>query len=101
MLPLPAPSVATLAATSTVTAPVAVGVIRAVYTDVLVAVNDEAVPLPTVMSPTTKPVTASEKVKVAVNGPVLVAGTPVIVTVGAVVSVPDPFVKPLIRISFV
>ena len=42
--------------------------------------------MPTVTSPTTKPVTASENVNVAVNASVLVAGTPVIVTVGAVLS---------------
>ena len=86
-LPLPAASVAASAATSTVTSPLAVGVIDAVYTlSAVVAVNAEAVPLPTVMSPATKPVTSSEKVNVAVNAAVLVGGTPVIVTVGAVLS---------------
>ena len=48
--------------------------------------KSEAAPLPTSMSPTTKPVTASENVNVAVNGALLVAGTPVIPTVGAVLS---------------
>ena len=48
--------------------------------------KSEATPLPTSMSPTTKPVTASENVNVAVNGALLVAGTPVIPTVGAVLS---------------
>ena len=48
--------------------------------------KSEAAPLPTSISPTTKPVTASENVNVAVNGALLVAGTPVIPTVGAVLS---------------
>ena len=48
--------------------------------------KSEAVPLPTPMWPRAKPVTASVKVNVAVNGALLVAGTPVIVTVGAVLS---------------
>ena len=42
--------------------------------------------MPTVISPTTKSFTASLKVKVAGNGPVLSIGTSVIVTVGAVLS---------------
>ena len=46
----------------------------------------EAVALPSSMSPTTNPVTSSEKVKVAVKGALLGSGTPVIVTVGAVLS---------------
>ena len=48
--------------------------------------KSEAVPLPIPISPGAKPVTASVKVNVAVNGALLVAGTPVIVTVGAVLS---------------
>ena len=52
----------------------------------LVAVKFEAVALPSVISPTTNPVTASEKVNVAVKASELVPGTPVIVTVGAVLS---------------
>ena len=87
VLSLPAASVATFAATSTVTSPLAAGVISAVYTlPAVVSANAEAVPLPTVMSPSTKPVTSSEKVNVAVNASVLVPGTPVIATVGAVLS---------------
>ena len=87
MLPLFAASSATPAATSTVTTPSAAGVISAVYTlPAVVAVNAEAAPLPTVMSPATKPVTASEKVNLAVKGALLVTGTPEIATVGAVLS---------------
>ena len=52
----------------------------------LVVVNSEAAPLFTSMSPTAKPITSSRNVNVAVNGPLLVAGTPVIVTVGAMLS---------------
>ena len=50
------------------------------------SVKFEAVALPSLMSPRTKPVTASEKVTVAVKGAALVPGTPVIATVGAVLS---------------
>ena len=52
----------------------------------LVAEKVEAVALSSVISPTANPVTASEKVNVAVNAAVLVAGTSVIATVGAVLS---------------
>ena len=52
----------------------------------LVTVKLEAVPLPSVMPPTENPVTASEKVNVALNGAVLVPGTPLIVTLGAALS---------------
>ena len=87
VLPLPAASVATSAATSTVTAPSAVGVISAVNAvSPSDPVKDEAVPLPTVMSPTTNPFTGSRKVIVAVKAAVLVIGTPVIVTVGFTLS---------------
>ena len=46
----------------------------------------DAVPLETVTSPTTKPVTASEKVAVTVNGPEKVEEVAAKATVGAVVS---------------
>ena len=87
MLPLPAASVAVFAATSTVTVPVATGVIVAVKVRLSLEgfCRFEGAPLPTVMSPTANPVTASSKVKVAGNGPVLVDAA-VIVTVGAVLS---------------
>ena len=86
MLPLPAASVAVFAATSTVTVPVDAGVISAVkVVSPFMPVKAAAVPLPTVISPTMKSFTASLKVKVAVNGPVLVDAA-VIVTVGAVLS---------------
>ena len=39
-----------------------------------------------VISPAANPVTASEKVNVAVNGASLALGTPLIVTLGAVLS---------------
>ena len=51
-------------------------------------VNAEALPLPTVMSPTANPFTPTEKVKVAVNGESLVAGTPLMATVGPALAVP-------------
>ena len=87
VLPLPAASSATFAATFSVTVPVATGVIVAVkvWLSLVGFCRFEGAPLPTVMSPTAKPVTASSKVKVAVNGPVLVDAA-VIVTVGAVLS---------------
>ena len=52
----------------------------------LVTVKLEAVALPSVMSPAANPVTASENVNVAVNGASLALGTPLIVTLGAVLS---------------
>ena len=52
----------------------------------LVAEKLEAVALSSVISATANPVTASEKVNVAVNAAVLVAGTSEIATVGAVLS---------------
>ena len=87
VLPLPAASSATFAATFSVTVPVATGVIVAVKVRLSLEgfCRFEGAPLPTVMSPIAKPVTASSKVKVAVNGPVLVDAA-VIVTVGAVLS---------------
>ena len=63
------------------------GVISAVQTVLsaipppVLSANPEATPLATVISPTAKPVTASEKVKVAVKAPVLVVGTPLMATV--------------------
>ena len=87
VLPLPAASSATFAAISSVTAPSAAGVMRAVHSvPATVLVKAEAAPLPTAMSPTVKPVTASEKVNVAVKGASLAGGTSEIVTVGAVLS---------------
>ena len=87
VLPLPAASSAAFAATSIVTSPVDTGVIVAVKVRLSLEgfCRFEGAPLPTVMSPRMKPVTASSKVKVAVNGPVLVDAA-VIVTVGAVLS---------------
>ena len=82
----PRPS-AVFAATSTVTVPLAVGVICAVNSvSPFMPVKAAAVPLPTVISPTMKSFTASLKVKVAGNAPVLSVGTSVIVTVGAALS---------------
>ena len=52
----------------------------------LVAVKFETLALVSVMSPTANPVTASENVNVAVNGALLALGTPLIVTLGAVLS---------------
>ena len=46
--------------------------------------NADAEPLPTEILPTAKPVTSSEKVKVAVKAPVWVALGPVMARVGAV-----------------
>jgi len=51
-----------------------------------VAAKLDAVPFTTVTSPTTKPVTASEKVAVTVNRPEKVEAVVVKATVGAVVS---------------
>ena len=65
MLALPTASVATPAATSTVTVPSAEGVIVAVY--VLPLPDSDLVPPETVMSPTTKLVVVSEKVMVTSN----------------------------------
>ena len=67
--------------------PAPLGVISAVYV-VPEPAKFDAVPLATVMSPTTKPVTASLKVIVTGNGVGLffVDGAPVIATVGAVAS---------------
>ena len=48
-------------------------------------------PLETVTSPTTKPVTASEKVAVTVNGPEKVEEVAAKATVGAVVSIVEKF----------
>ena len=87
VLPLPAGSVAAFAARSTVTSPLAAGVIVAVKVRLSLEgfCRFEGSPLPTAMSPRMKPVTASLKVKVAGNARVLVGGT-MIVTVGAVLS---------------
>ena len=92
VLPLPAVSMATSAATSTVTSPSAVGVISAVNSvSPSAPVKAEAAPLPTAMSSTAKPATPSEKVIVAMKAAMLVADTPVIVTVGAVLSTTKAF----------
>lgn len=56
-LSFPAISCATLHATSTVTAPSAVGVISNVYVSPSTAIKFPAVPFPTVISQTTNPVT--------------------------------------------
>ena len=88
-LALPAASSAAPWATDTVTSPFALGVITAVQTvpgASSLSLKFEAPPLVTWMSPAAKPVTASVKVNVAVNATVLVGGTPLIVTVGAVLS---------------
>ena len=86
--PVLTPSVAELAATVTTTFDPLVGVTASVYVVPLTAVNVPFVPPVTVTSPVTNPVTASEKVNVAVSAAVesIVAGTPVIPTVGAAAS---------------
>ena len=80
LLPRPSASWATSAATSTVTSPLADGVIRAVYTEP--EPDRFAVPLPTVTSEASNPVTASEKVTVTSNGPPCEAAGPLRVTDG-------------------
>ena len=60
--------------------------ISAVKTIVLVLVKLDALALASVISPAANPVTASENVNVAVNGASLALGTPLIVTLGAVLS---------------
>ena len=86
--PVFTPSVAALAATSTVTFDPLVGVTTSVYSAALPAVNAPFVPPATVTSPVTKSVTSSENSNVAVNAVVelILGGTPVIRTVGAVAS---------------
>ena len=86
--PVLRPSVALLAATVTVRFLLSSGVMTNVYSVALVAVNVPLSPLVTVTSLISKSVTASLKVKVAVRFVVLLilAGIPVISTVGAAVS---------------
>ena len=83
VLPWPAASSAACAPTSTVTSPLDAGVMLAVY---LVPEPDKSptVPLPTAMSESAKPVTASLNVNVTVKAPVCVPPGPVISSVGAV-----------------
>ena len=84
-LPLPMPSCAAFAGTSTVTEPSAAGVISAVYSVPAVAMTSTpAAPLPTTMSSTVKPVTGLLNLNLALNGALLAAGTSRIATVGAV-----------------
>ena len=86
MLALPTASVATPAATSTVTVPSADGVIVAVY--VVPLPDSDAVPPPTVMSPTTKLVVVSEKVITTANvDPV--AGFDAVLVIATVGAVPS------------
>ena len=85
-LPFPAASLATPALTSMETSPSPAGVIVAEYV-VPDPAKPEAAPFPTVISPTTKPVTLSEKVKVAGKAPDTGSAEVVeIVTVGTVSS---------------
>ena len=69
VLPLPSLSTATFAATSTVTVPVAAGLMYIVATDPEPA-HAMILPFPTVTSACSNPVTASEKVMVNWNEPV-------------------------------
>ncbi len=84
-LSLPAASCAAPAGMSTVTCPSPLGVMSTVYWEAETAVKLPAVPLPTVRSFTSKPVTASLKVMVIGIGEVLVGSEAVVVmeTVGA------------------
>ncbi len=81
--PVLRPSVAELAATSTVTFDPLVGVTASVYSRPLPE-NAPFVPPATVTSPVTNPVTASENVNATLSAAVelIFAGTPVIETVG-------------------
>ena len=85
VLPFDAASAATPAATLTVTIPAAKGVMFTVYVVPLPA-KVPAVPLLTVMSPITNPVTTSLKVMVTGMGDTFVGSEAVVVmaTVGAV-----------------
>ena len=67
VLPFPSSSTATPAATSTVTVPLAVGSIKSVAVAPDPA-NEKMLPLPTVTSVCSNPVTDSEKVIVTLNG---------------------------------
>ena len=58
----------------------------------MVSENVPFVPFVTVMSPVTKPLTASEKVNVAVKSAVTASVGPVIATVGSIVSTVELFV---------
>ena len=85
VLVLPAASWATPLATSMVTVPSAAGVMSAVNTVLSEVARLEAAPLPTVISPTANPLTASEKVTVTENTPETgSAALEVIVAVGRV-----------------
>ena len=64
-------------------------------------VKAEAAPLPTAMSSTAKPSIPSEKVNVAMKAAMLVADTPVIVTVGAVLSTTKVLSFVLVGVVFV
>ena len=87
-LPLLAASLATFAATFTVTGvPCWLGLNSTVQIrPAVVAVKPEAVAPVTTISPATKFFTTSEKVTVAVTVPVIIPLTPLISTVGAVLS---------------
>ena len=83
MLSFSTPSCAAPAGTSMVTSPSAVGVMRAVHTVAgVVGMNADAVPLPTTMSDSSNPITASLNVNVASNGAFCGVAGPVISTVG-------------------
>ena len=86
--PVLKPSVAASATTVTTTSADPVGVTAIMYDLALVLVNVPFAPPVTVTSPASNPVTSSENVKIAVNAAVelILVGTPVILTVGAIVS---------------
>ncbi len=87
MLPFPAGSRAASVGTSMVTAPSPAGAMVAVHTlPVVVSVNADAAPLPTSMSDSSNPVTASVKVNVAVNAVVCGMMEPLISSFGVVAS---------------
>ena len=81
VLPFPAAFEATFAATSTVTVPLADGVMVTVAFP-FVSAHAVTRPLPTVTSACSNPLTASEKVMVTVKAPVCTAVGPVMATVG-------------------
>ena len=93
---------ATFSATSTVTAPSAVGVTVKVYTRFDTAVKSLAVPLPIVTSSSSKPVTASEKVAVTSKAALVVALAVVLnVTDGRVVSAGGAGADAVVKFSVV
>ncbi len=83
----PASSRAAPAGTSIVTAPSVAGVMRAVHiVPVVVSVSADAALLPTSMSPSSNPITASLNVNVASNAAFCGVVGPPISSVGAVMS---------------